>query len=90
MRMPGGAAAEMLLTLPCHGIGSAVLLQLACHASAQVGGSHHQPTACMPLCPSASQPALLKRLGQAEEVTRLLGPYLMALLPAVWVDAFYR
>jgi len=23
-------------------------------------------------------------------VTRLLGPYLLALLPAVWVDAFYR
>lgn len=38
----------------------------------------------------AVQPALLKRLGQAEEVTRLLGPYLIALLPAVWVDAFYR
>ncbi|PRW60882.1 MATE efflux family [Chlorella sorokiniana] len=38
----------------------------------------------------ASLPALLKRLGQAEEVTRLLGPYLLALLPAVWVDAFYR
>ena len=40
--------------------------------------------------PAATQPALLKRLGQAEEVTRLLGPYLLALLPAVWVDAFYR
>ncbi len=23
-------------------------------------------------------------------MTRLLGPYLLALLPAVWVDAFYR
>lgn len=40
--------------------------------------------------PTATQPALLTRLGQAEEVTRLLGPYLLALLPAVWVDAFYR
>ncbi|KAL4431763.1 hypothetical protein ABPG77_002979 [Micractinium sp. CCAP 211/92] len=38
----------------------------------------------------ACLPSLLRRLGQPEELTSLLGPYLMALLPGVWVDAFFR
>ena len=35
-------------------------------------------------------PDLLLRAGQPREVTRLLKPYLLALLPGVWVDAVYR
>lgn len=38
----------------------------------------------------ASTPALLARLGQSPEIIRLLRPYLLALLPGVWVDAVYR
>lgn len=38
----------------------------------------------------SSLPHLLRWLGQPEDMTRLLGPYLVALLPAVWIDAFYR
>lgn len=63
-----------------------------CPASALLGWQQptlHTANPTTPL-PTATQPALLKQLGQAEEVTRLLGPYLLALLPAVWVDAFYR
>lgn len=35
-------------------------------------------------------PWALERLGQPPGVTRLLGPYLLALLPAVLIDATYR
>lgn len=38
----------------------------------------------------ACLPRLLCRLGQPQELTRLLGPYLLALLPGVWIDAFFR
>lgn len=38
----------------------------------------------------AALPYVLTLLGQPPEVTRLLGPYLLALLPAVWIDAVYR
>lgn len=37
-----------------------------------------------------SLPAALRALGQPEDVCRLLGPYLIALLPGVWVEAFFR
>lgn len=35
-------------------------------------------------------PALLRWLGQPEDVTRLVGPYLLALLPNLWIKAMYR
>lgn len=38
----------------------------------------------------ASLPALLRRLGQSPDVCALLRPYLLALLPAVWIDAVFR
>lgn len=47
---------------------------------------HTVPIACV----FASLPELLLRLGQPADVTRLLGPYLLALLPGVWIDAVYR
>ena len=35
-------------------------------------------------------PALLKRAGQEPELADLSGSYLMALFPAIWIDAIYR
>ena len=35
-------------------------------------------------------PALLKRAGQEPELADMSGSYLMALFPAIWIDAIYR
>lgn len=35
-------------------------------------------------------PALLSRLGQPADVTRMVGPYILALLPNLWIKAIYR
>lgn len=35
-------------------------------------------------------PSVLTLLGQPEDLMRLTAPYLLALVPAVWTEAFYR
>lgn len=37
-----------------------------------------------------STPHILHHFGQPENLTCMVGPYLWALMPAVWIDAIFR